>query len=882
MHRFFVLFVVGWFAVGCGSGVGDPDALPAEVDLTCPRPALSPEPATPGFFAFYTALDGVEDMPAQITGPYADVVVNVEQAGGRLVFSRATSYRPVWITEDAAVGLPHLAEVRGPCPADERFDRSNAYAWARVLSESADEIRVGWRYAPVLDGTPPDAFVHEVWSIDPSGRVTRVHRPTTPTITAWRDPNHRTVQTLQLSAQGVDVLETTAPMEPSAAPAPDAAPVVDPAVAPVLHWRFDEGQGDVTRDAVSGRVARIDGQGAPWRPGVSGHALAFDGYTASVRVDGDPDLSFDRFTVSARVALGARPWSEAAVVRTLSDGAPVVLGVDPHGRPWAMLGGAEVRGDDPIALSRWTHLAAAFDGETLALTVDGEPIGQVAASAPDVVAGLQFGMNVDESPASDAVRWDDTGEFHHFANRTGIEGWIDEVMIHDRALDDVELAMLADPLVPVDDAAPVLPPRHTPGPDGVADRFGAVLDPLRWHPLWDDLWRVEEGDDVVVRFDDRPGAFVYWRGTVHGMNAVADVGRWMTDQSVEMVVPERHPTIRTLAEHMSDKAARRSHVRVIENTDARVVVHWRYATTDVFDTNLHQRGYVDELHTIYPDGVAVRQVRYWLVPEEPIEFFHDFQVLLEPGQRAEDVVPWTAVTYANLAGDTADLTWPIAAEARPPINPSNIVRINFDGPWDVVGIAQGGRHFPAGGGGEISDMIGYHGEDFPFAGPWNHWPAAQIPSDGRFATTDDRIAHFALGSLEPQEHGTGSMLYALTDDPTMAGSIALARSWVRPPELRDVQGATSQGYVTDARAWHLETEVPDVSFTLDASDASPVHNAAFVLAGWSGAVPSVWVDGAPVPARVGMTRDTAGAPQAVVFVPIRATTPIAVQIAAER
>ncbi len=34
-------------------------------------------------------------------------------------------------------------------------------------------------------------------------------------------------------------------------------------------------------------------------------------------------------------------------------------------------------------------------------------------------------------------------------------------------------------------------------------------------------------------------------------------------------------------EHLSDKQCRYAHVRVIENHDARVVMHWRYALCDV-------------------------------------------------------------------------------------------------------------------------------------------------------------------------------------------------------------------------------------------------------------------------------------------------------------
>jgi hypothetical protein len=50
---------------------------------------------------------------------------------------------------------------------------------------------------------------------------------------------------------------------------------------------------------------------------------------------------------------------------------------------------------------------------------------------------------------------------------------------------------------------------------------------------------------------------------------------WRSDQSTET------GTEYGCAEHMADKQNRHSHVRIIENTPVRVVVHWRYASADV-------------------------------------------------------------------------------------------------------------------------------------------------------------------------------------------------------------------------------------------------------------------------------------------------------------
>ncbi|MEM9452777.1 MAG: LamG-like jellyroll fold domain-containing protein [Myxococcota bacterium] len=860
----------------CGADEEDDDALPPHRDLGCPPSStLSVEVGT-GLFAYYTRFDEIADEPRPITGPVTDVVVNVGGVGGQVVFSRETSYRPVWHAGGGRFEFPHMAEsVEGVCSAEGRFDQQNEYAFARVLFATPDEVRIGWRYFPVLSRLAPEDVVHEVFTFHSDGTVRREHRPGTETITAWRDPLNRTVETYQLTQTGLEQTSTEPAQRSPEAPPLTGTPVLEPpAQVPMLHFRMDEGHGAST-SAEDGTAASIAGQGAPWRGGISGTAFAFDGYRSVV--ESERSLP-GAITVSGFLALGARPWNDAP----LFESGDLLLGVGPYGRPILRVGDAVVVGDAPLALWSWTHLAGVLGDDEIVLLVDGERVG---AAQPDQDAAgpgprIRIGLNTTPSAASDGVRADDTDMFHHFSSVHGVEGLIDEVMVHAEALTDERVAALYEHQRSAANATPELQARRVPVTPGPAEAFGVSLEPLRYHDLWDDQWRVAEGDDVTVRFDSLPGSIVYWRGTVHGVNMVADRTAWMTDQSVEMVVPEDEPPILTLAEHMSDKQARRSHVRVIENTPARVVVHWRYATADVFDTPIHQTAFVDEMHTIYPNAEMVRHVFFQLAAdEEGREFFHDFQVMLEPGLRPEDVIGLTALTYANLDGEVADLTWPLRAEATPPIDPSNIIRINFRSDWDVFGVAQGGRHFPSGGGGEISPYVQYDGMDFPFAGPWNHWPAAQIPSDGRYVTDYDRVSHFALGSSEPQEHGTGSMLYGFTNDPGMDGAVMAARAWIRPPVMENLSGAESMGYDTDARAYQLRHSGAPIRFVLAGSDKSPVHDPAFVVDDWQGGADvEVMLDGAAAAARVGLTRDRRGAPRLVVFVEHDGTSGVELEI----
>ena len=65
---------------------------------------------------------------------------------------------------------------------------------------------------------------------------------------------------------------------------------------------------------------------------------------------------------------------------------------------------------------------------------------------------------------------------------------------------------------------------------------------------------------------------------------------------------------------MSDKQDRYSHVNIVESSDARVVVHWRYALAEVEhylgaepDPLTGWFDWADEYWTVYPDGVAIRK-----------------------------------------------------------------------------------------------------------------------------------------------------------------------------------------------------------------------------------------------------------------------------------
>ena len=146
------------------------------------------------------------------------------------------------------------------------------------------------------------------------------------------------------------------------------------------------------------------------------------------------------------------------------------------------------------------------------------------------------------------------------------------------------------------------------GPKGPG-KFGAYYSKLKYYDEWDALFRVGDHADIVVQFDDSPIRVVFWRGTRYSPAWVMENGQWMADQSAEYF-----DTINGCFEHMIDPHCNYSHVRIIENTPARVVVHWRYIPVNVrnqFSQVDEKTGWsdcIDEYYTFFPDGIGIRKV----------------------------------------------------------------------------------------------------------------------------------------------------------------------------------------------------------------------------------------------------------------------------------
>jgi hypothetical protein len=416
---------------------------------------------------------------------------------------------------------------------------------------------------------------------------------------------------------------------------------------PVAWWKFD---GPAAVDAAGGVTDAIEGNSKFMAQGVRGGCLRFDGFTTLVRREAAKAPELPRgFTFQGWVALAAYPWNWTPVIAQRDgDTRGYSFGIDSTGHFGLQLATdfrwTKCLSPEVLSLKTWYHLAVTYDPSFgVRLFLDGRPAGSFPLDkrlSPAKEIDLHLGRNHEKMVPDQLVR-----DWARFPSWWSLDGLLDEVTIHDRALGEAEITASRDSNKPT--AAPDIPARKFPDVAKGAKRFGAYPARLEYYEQWDALWQTAGEPDIVVKFDDLPIQMVFWRGTRYSPCWVSENGKWMADQSLETGVwPDelkRRGGVGAVGccEHMSDAQCRFSHVRIIENTDARVVVHWRYAMVDAayrfanYDEVAGKGQFGDEFYYIYPDGVATRDVTGWW-PEAVHRIDQETIFLSEPGTRPED------------------------------------------------------------------------------------------------------------------------------------------------------------------------------------------------------------------------------------------------------
>jgi hypothetical protein len=783
------------------------------------------------FYAYYTK---VQHSATDYLGKYTDLIVVLGE-GKQLEFTRQTGYQPLWRTNDETFLLDDFYQGR-----DKDFEFY--YNYVRLMESTPEKIVVHWRYIPdiqsikrsIREKNPltPYGFlgvVHELFTIYPDGKVERyIKDAANSTAEDWVNPNLAVTQSLQLKNNGVEYgpvdwgrgePEIDDEAELSEEDIEESIVDMDGLTEPIRNWRLDEGlyeHESLVIEEISEEESMIEGINISFKDGVSGSALVLDGYYSGFELNYNNPEFKDEMSLEAWVALDVYPYNDAPIVhRSKNFGEEgYYFGLNPYGHLFFRINGIEITSDAKVPLYKWQHLAVTVgEGkitlyqnsiETVSLDYNGE------IEELDVVT--KIGINTEKTSCSDYVRTPQ----QNLPFILGIQGIIDEVKMYDKVLTINEITESYDRFLPNDLTSPISK-GVLPGEIGVAEEFGAYYKNLKFQELWDNMWRTID-DDVIVKFDNMPTSVIYWRGSNYAANWITDKNQWMSDQSSEIWGTHG------CSEHMADKQVRHSYARIIENTPARVVVHWRYPCVDVGYICDSKLNWSDEYHTIYPDGTGIRKVHWNKIYDKP--GFQDIQFFTNPDETALDVVDLQAMTVANAKGDVEELMW--AKPNKVPeitIDDATIELLNSKSDYRIFVIFQGGHITPWG-----SVEQSAYTED-PFAGPWNHWPMHFVPSDGRFAIDHDRVTHFALAANDWAPEFGSLVHYGFTQQ-SIETVIPLAKYWQNPPELMEVKGCKNEGFDKDQKAFVIDMRADDISFTIDAVETSPVVNPVILIKNW--------------------------------------------------
>ncbi len=879
--------------ISCNSG-RTPDSTPANtVDID--------ESVT--LEAFYTRKQTGQDWESYCrSGEVADVVVRLPAVGGELVFWRGNSYLPYWKTNQGQWNLDEWVRRSGDGVAP-RPDRVNTYSNVAIIEDTPQRVVIRWRYLATFGAGNPHVAVHatnfveEMFVVRPSGEMERTVRRGTEKVDAWNDPANRELQTLRLAPDGVREMNRRAGfVSAQTAKVPGSNIQREAVVRPALCFRFDEGASDQTTEEISRTSVPIAGHKSLWKRGVSGTALQFDGYHSSIALPAAsaPEVSGEGLTLEGWFAIGAYPWNWAPIIQQGDDDG-YFLGIESHGYPgfkvkvngeWHQL---TVTGKPPyddanhLALFRWYHVAGTYHAERglMCLYVNGREIarkhiakGPVQTAKADVRVGK-----------AGVLRIPTEGTHDNLASDFGFDGLIDEVRVYQAALDAGQIEQSFARFQPDQKVttAPDMQRRSLPTYD-TGGFFGARYTRLKYYETWENQWRFGEYPDVVVGFDRLPTKFIFWRGVSYIPMLVNESNQWLTQEFNETGFT---PTAPGDCEPMSDKGCRDSHVRVIENTAARTVVHWRYRliNSEYHWANYDEHGWgeiADWYYYIYPDGVASKIMRCYTSKPDTWHEWNEQIAILGEGQHPESVLRRAPImTLVDAEGRATTYDWN-PTPPKPDFKGKIIQMIHVTGKYQPFAIQRFER-------GTI-----YRGETTPYSvfPSWNHWPTAQINSSGRNASFPDRAAHSSISQLvwplSNEQRGKVTfqekiLLEGMTDQPATS-LMALANSWLSPPSIEKVSGGVSYGYHAGRRAYAFKYEAAPLRFQIAASAASPIQNACFEIRNWQSreTAAAVKVNGMMQPkgpdVRQGIHLDRDGTPTLIVWLGLSTQTATSIEI----
>jgi hypothetical protein len=624
---------------------------------------------------------------------------------------------------------------------------------------------------------------------------------------------------------------------------------------PVLWWKFDT----ITNASLTEEIGNQQDNVTGYRclvQGVKGKALKLDGYTTRVVRDAaDVPVFTDGMAIEGWIALQTLPWNWSGIVSQgtrLNRSATskpeydyrVFFGVDAHGHLGFKI---SIQGqiytcisEEKLPLLSWNHVAATYDSsEGMKIFLNGELVSEEIVQGSisrETGSDLLLGMNIRKMGPVGSER-KASADIH---SDMIIHGLLDEIKIYDYSLGSDAIRehfMDGNPI----DSMPLQWNKMPSGPEKLNPKFDAFFTRLWYTEEWEAPWRVANHPDILVHFDQIPVRLIFWRGTGYGGVWVTENGIWMGDQSLERAGPGKSPM--GCSEHMSDKQNRYSNIRIIEKSDARIVIHWRYAVSDILyqifgNDNVTGWGeWAEEYYYIYPDGISTRHQTLWTE-----NLSHEWQetiVINQPGTSPEDNIALEALTLVNMDGEGRTYSWEEGGpDSFPEPEKPNIQMVNLKSKYKPFIVFEPDPEISPFNASTIRPKY----SNFPW---WNHWPVAQLPNDGRRAFGPDRPSHSSLsqsieGSDVIHDNGDGCyevvMLTGMSADPADS-LVTLARSWNHSPEISiGNNGSLEAVYSKKERAFlftkYTKAFQDGFNFTVHATDKSPLLNPAFVIKNW--------------------------------------------------
>jgi hypothetical protein len=644
----------------------------------------------------------------------------------------------------------------------------------------------------------------------------------------------------------------------------------------IMQWNFEDIRDGKVVEPTTGISDTIEGNFED-APGVSGKGLRFDGFTTRILREGkDLKKPGPEFTIEAWVALGEYPLNWCPVITTESDevkGYRLLVG--PYGQAsfevaigeeWITCSSA----NETLPLRKWMHLTGVYAaGKQITLYVNGKKLNSVA-----IPGALTFpakptcviGMVAEPRRPSDTIRtWGTVPAFY------GLDGILDEIQVFDKALtaEEVNAHFLKYPAIAI---VPDIPLRPLPKLARNPGRFGGFYTKLRYYPGWDNLWPVDQDPDVVVCFAGNPVKFIFWRGTRYGPCWVSENENWMADQSLETWANGAND-LEGCFEHMQDRHCRFSHVRIIENSDARVVVHWRYApvsshnNTWMPDPKTGWECWVDEYYYVYPDASAIRRASWNKGTTGNALQLQESIPLTQPGQRNDELLENDYVHVADYNYNSRAVSVDLRRQPEDWKKDYTIQQFNFRSENKPYICFEPGN----------SMWVRWIGDGY------NHFPVNQARCDGRWTKVLDRPTSISSSPCsDPVIHEDGNRLYWLAlygmNRMTVNELVSFGRSWAYAPELSLAgNDFKSSGYDRSQRCYQLERLAPAAvkcDIRLLGSKESPVINPAFIVKNWNAKGAKVSVDGQEFAgSRMGINHELGG-DDLVVFLFLSATSAV--------